>query len=160
CTAPVLPFEYVGVADQFIARLNELGTGVLGLGGALDRARAFRAAAERLDVAAETWRRRYADRDSTDESAAGILHSCMQRLSRRLVPLASTAKGAYGHDPYGFTPQGSMIPSLFDVPAYADMPDGEERWMLETALVRARNQVCDALDDCRVLIDDTLVLLR
>jgi hypothetical protein len=160
CTAPILPFEYVGVADEFIARLDELGTDMLGLGGALDRARDFRAAAERLDAAAEAWRRRYADRDTSDEAAAGILNSCMKRLSHRLVPLASTARGAYGHDPYGFTPQGSMIPSLFDVPAYSNMPDGEARWMLETALVRARNQVCDALDDCRVLIDDTLVLLR
>jgi hypothetical protein len=52
-----------------------------------------------------------------------------------------------------------MIPSLFDVPRYAAMPDGEERWMLETALVRARNQVCDALDDCCVLVDETLARL-
>ena len=34
--------------------------------------------------------------------------------------------------------------------------DGEERWMLETQLVRDRNRVADALDDCRALIDDTL----
>jgi hypothetical protein len=32
--------------------------------------------------------------------------------------------------------------------------------MLETQLVRARNQVTDALDDCRVMIDDTLAKLR
>lgn len=53
-----------------------------------------------------------------------------------------------------------MIPSLFDVPRYAKMPDGEERWMLETGLVRARNRVCDALDDCCILINDTLAKLR
>ena len=45
----------------------------------------------------------------------------MKRLSRTLVPLASTAKGTYGHDPYGYTPQGTMIPSLFDVPRYAKL---------------------------------------
>jgi hypothetical protein len=28
--------------------------------------------------------------------------------------------------------------------------------MLETQLVRARNRVADALDDCRRMIDDTL----
>jgi hypothetical protein len=32
--------------------------------------------------------------------------------------------------------------------------------MLETALVRARNRVCDALEDCRGLVDDTLARLR
>ena len=83
----------------------------------------------------------------------------MKRLSRALVPLASTAKGTYGHDPYGYTPQGSMIPSLFDVPRYAKLGDGEARWMLETQLVRDRNRIADVLDDCRGLIDDTLARL-
>jgi len=80
----------------------------------------------------------------------------MKRLSRALVPLASTAKGAYGHDPYGYTPQGTMIPSLYDLPRLAKTAEGEERWMLETQLVRARNRIADVLDDCRRMIDDTL----
>jgi hypothetical protein len=83
----------------------------------------------------------------------------MKRLSSALVPLASTAKGTYGHDPYGYTPQGSMIPSLFDTPRYAKLGDGEERWMLETQLVRDRNRIADVLDDCRRLTDDTLARL-
>jgi Peptidase family M28 len=160
CTAPVLPFEFVGVAEEFIKRLDQLGSGSVGLDGALEQARAFRAAAERLDAAAQTWRARYAAGGTTDDAAADILNDCMKRLSRSLVPLASTAKGTYGHDPYGFTPQGTMIPSLFDVPRYASMPEGEKRWMLETALVRARNRVCDALGDCCSLISDTLAKLR
>ena len=80
----------------------------------------------------------------------------MKRLSRALVPLASTSKGSYGHDPYGYTPQGTMIPSLYDVPQFAKMPDGEQRWMLETQLVRARNRVADTLDDCGRMINNTL----
>jgi hypothetical protein len=40
------------------------------------------------------------------------------------------------------------------------MKEGEERWMLETQLVRARNQIADALDDCRRLVDDTLQTLH
>ncbi|HXW25796.1 MAG TPA: hypothetical protein VEK73_13715, partial [Xanthobacteraceae bacterium] len=158
CTAPVLPFEYVGVADEFIARIEELGAGALGLDGALARARAFRAAAERLDRSAQAWRGRHAA-GHADGGAADILNACMKRLSRTLVPLASTAKGTYGHDPYGFMPQGTMIPSLFDVPRYAALAEGEERWMLETGLVRARNRLCDALDDCCGFVDDALARL-
>ena len=40
CTAVVLPFEYVSVADQFIERLDQLKAGAEGVGlqGAVDRA--------------------------------------------------------------------------------------------------------------------------
>jgi hypothetical protein len=158
CTAVVLPFEFVSVADQFIERLVELKAGAeaVGLDGVAGYARAFRGAAERLDRSAEDWRARYASGSAADKTAAEILNACMKRLSRALVPLASTAKGAYGHDPYGYTPQGTMIPSLYDLPRLAKTAEDEERWMLETQLVRARNRVADVLDDCRRMIDDTL----
>ena len=71
----------------------------------------------------------------------------MKRVNRLLIPLASTAKGTYGHDPYGYTPQGSMIPVLYDVPQLAGLPEGETRWILETELVRARNLVADTMID-------------
>ena len=158
CTAVVLPFEFVSVADQFIERLKALRQPghPIGLAGAESRAQDFHSAAQRLDQAAELWRGRYAADSSTDETAARTLNECMKRLSRILVPLASTAKGKYGHDPYGYTPQGSMIPSLYDVPRLGLLPDGEERWMLETQLVRDRNRVADALGDCCLLIEQAL----
>ena len=158
CTAIVLPFEYVSVADQFIERLDQLKAGAegIGLAGAADRARAFKASAERLETAAQEWRQRYAAGKAKDEAPAEVLNACMKRLSRALVPLASTSKGAYGHDPYGYTPQGTMIPTLYDVPRYAKLKDGDARWMLETQLVRDRNRLADALGDCSRLIDDTL----
>jgi hypothetical protein len=161
CTAVILPFEYVSVADEFIARLDQLQPGAerIGLDGTADRARAFRAAAVRLDAAAGLWRARYAAGTTSDEAAAEAINRCMKRLSRALVPLASTAKGTYGHDPYGYTPQGSMIPSLYDVPRYAALDEGEARWMLETQLLRERNRVADVLEDCRRAIDDTLARL-
>jgi hypothetical protein len=162
CTAVVLPFEFGNVADQFVERLDQLapGTDPIGLASATDRARAFKAAAGRLDEAADSWRQRYASGATTDEAAADILNGCMKRLSRALVPLASTAKGSYGHDPYGYTPQGTMIPSLYDAQRYAKMADGEERWMLEIQLVRDRNKVADALADATMLVDETLERLK
>jgi len=160
CTAVVLPFEFVSVAEQFIERLDKLAQGAeaLDLAGVAARARAFAAAARKLDDCAQEWRGRY-EKGEKDEAAADILNDCMKRLSRTLIPLASTAKGAYGHDPYGYTPQGSMIPSLYDMPQLAKLPEGEARWMLETQLVRERNRVADALEDCRRLIDETLTKL-
>jgi hypothetical protein len=157
----VLPFEFVTVADQLVERLEQLAPGAeaLGLGSAIAAANAFRASAVRLDQAAETWRQRYVAGEAKDEAAADLLNGCMKRLSRALVPLASTSKGSYGHDPYGYTPQGTMIPSLYDVPRYAGLAEGEARWMLEVELVRQRNRVADALGDCRQLAEETLATL-
>jgi hypothetical protein len=162
CTAVVLPFEYVGVAEQLIERLDQLAAGAadLGLAGAADGARGFKAQAERLEASAQEWRERYAAGNSKDEAAAEILNACMKRLSRTLVPLTSTSRGTYGHDPYGYTPQATMIPSLYEVPHYAKLGEGEMRWMLATQLVRDRNRVADALGDCSRLIDETLAQLR
>jgi hypothetical protein len=77
------------------------------------------------------------------------------------VPLASTACGTYGHDVYGYTPQGTMIPSLYDTPRLGRLAaDSEDRWMLEVQLIRERNRVTDALGDCCLLVEDTLRQLR
>ncbi|MFC7555980.1 M28 family peptidase [Pseudoroseomonas wenyumeiae] len=61
CTAPVLPFTYRPVADQILARLQELTTEgqVVGLETALAKAHAFADAAERLDAAAERHRAQF-----------------------------------------------------------------------------------------------------
>jgi hypothetical protein len=157
-TAPILPYEFGAVADQFVVRLAELSPdgAAVGLDGALAAAQGFKQATGRFDSAVETWRGRYHNARIKDEAAAEIINDSMKRLSRLLVPMASTAKGTYGHDPYGYTPQTTMIPCLYDVPQLAKLPRGEERWMLETKLVRERNRVADALNDARRVIDDTL----
>ncbi len=160
-TAPVLPFRFVPVAEQVIARLEEFrepGKSV-GLDGASVRAKEFYEAAARMDAAASAEAQRFAAGKGS-ESAAQLLNRAMKRLSRILVPLQSTAIGTYGHDPYGYTPQTTMIPCLYDLTALGKLPDGEQRWMLETKMVRARNRVADALQDSAALIDDTLAQLK
>ncbi|MFM9849623.1 MAG: M28 family peptidase [Hyphomicrobiaceae bacterium] len=160
-TAPVLPFRFVPVAEQVIARLEEFkehGKPV-GLDGAQARARQFAEAAARIDAAAAMEAEKFkVGRGS--EQAALLLNRTMKRLSRILVPLQSTAIGTYGHDPYGYTPQTTMIPCLYDLTELAKLPDGEQRWMLETRMVRARNRVADALEDSSALIDDALAQLK
>jgi hypothetical protein len=157
-TARVLPFTYEPVAERFIARLTELAPAgkTIGLDGALSRAEQFKAAAIRLDAVADGWRKRYEADGVKDDEPALRLNRCMKRLGRLLIPLESTAIGTYGHDPYGLTSQTTMIPCLYDASRMAALAEGEERWMLETKLVRQRNRVADALGDARALVDETL----
>jgi len=53
-----------------------------------------------------------------------------------------------------------MIPCLYDVPRLAKLGDGEERWMLETQLIRERNKVADTMADATAVIGDTLAQLE
>ena len=94
------------------------------------------------------------------EPAAVLLNRTIKRLSRIIVPLQSSAVGSYGHDTYGFTPQTTMIPSLYDLGRFEKMPDGEQRWILETKVIRARNRVADALQDSIELIEDAFAQLK
>ncbi|MGQ7793667.1 M28 family peptidase [Faunimonas sp. B44] len=160
CTAPILPFEFKPVAGQFLERLQELdrspGASDLGLTALVQIAAQFQSAAHDLD---ETVCRLRQVPETTPgfERSAGILNTCLKRLSNRLIPVQSTVKGVYGHDPYGYTPQHSVIPCLHDVPRYASLPVGShERILMHTQLVRERNRVADALNDSRELIEDAL----
>jgi hypothetical protein len=133
CTAPVLPFDFAPVAEEIRARLQALAQGgdPLGLDALADRAAALHAAAVRLDAA-----------DTPAKNAA------VKRLSRLLLPITSTAAGTYGHDPYSYTPQGTVLPALYDAPRLSGPGrDVAERAMLETQLFRERNRVADVLED-------------
>ncbi len=157
CTAPVLPFTYAPVAAQILKRLAELEKdgAAVGLEGVAARARRFEEAAKKFDAASAAARAAF-DAGKGDEAAARSLNRAMKRLSRQLVPLMSSAIGKYGHDPYGYTPQGTMIPALYDISRVAKLPQGEERWMLETKAVRDRNRVADALVESVAIVEDAL----
>jgi hypothetical protein len=157
CTAPVLPFTYAPVAEQIVKRLQELeraGASV-GLDGVLVRARDFGAAAQNLDRASAGARAAF-EAGKGNEDTARRLNRAMKRISRLLVPLMSSAIGKYGHDCYGYTPQTTMIPGLYDVALLPQLDDGEELWMLQTKVVRDRNRVSDVLSDAIAIIDDAL----
>ena len=162
CTTPILPFEFVSVANQFKTRIAELAAAgsSVGVGSLGEHAAALDLAARQLDAVANIWRGRYRAEPASDDGPAELLNSCIKRLSRVLLPIASTVKGTYGHDTFSFTPQSTMIPCLFDVPKLTGMvPSTPDRWLLETQLVRERNRVSDALVDARLLIEGTLARL-
>jgi Peptidase family M28/PA domain len=160
-TAPVLPFRFTPVAKQIMDRLAELSAAgrSMGLAVAEQRAARFSEAAARLDDRAAQEAKRFAGGGGSEQKAV-LLNRTMKRLSRILVPLQSSAIGTYGHDTYGYTPQTTMIPVLYDLNRFEKMPDNEQRWMLETKVVRARNRVVDALQDSMDLIDDALAQLK
>ena len=157
CTVPVLPFTYAPVAEQIIQRLKELeeAGAAVGLHGVLKSAERFLQAARRLDDATASANAGFAAGKGSDDQAR-ILNGAMKRLSRLLVPLMSSAIGKYGHDPYGFTPQTTTMPVLYDLARLSRLGEGEERWMLETKAVRDRNRVADALAEAIAIIEDSL----
>lgn len=155
-TDPVLSLDYTEVAEQFVSRLEALtpAAPALDLAPVLDCARVLQAEATALSRLADGWRARYAADSGLDTASAACLNRCFRALSRLLIPLASTACGAYGQDPYGYTPQTTMTPSLFDVTVLADAPPEQQR-LMEVALRRARNQVLDASQDAVALVGET-----
>ena len=163
CTAPILPFEFVSVAEQFEKRLKDLAPAgrTVELARVVEQASEFKKAAAQLEEVATSCRERLSKSNMDNEAPARLLNECFKRLSRILVPLQSTVVGVYGHDPYGLTAQTTMIPALFDVPKLGELPeDSEGRWMLETSLIRERNRVSDGLHDARVAIERTLRTLE
>jgi Peptidase family M28 len=163
CTAPILPFEFVGVADQLRSRIEELAAAgkSVGVDSLAAHADALKAAAQRLAETTTHWNSRYRANAATDDEPAITLNTCIKRLSRLLLPIVSTAKGTYGHDSFSFTPQSTVIPCLYDIPKLAQFgQEGPERWQLETQLIRERNRVSDALVDARMLIEKTLAHVR
>jgi hypothetical protein len=150
CTAPVLPFDFVAVADEILQRLTTLRDAEdrLHLAPLIDDATALKDAAGEFDAAAAL---------PTGAARADVIDVCIKRLSRLLVPVTSTAKGTYGQDPYSLTAQSTVLPSLFELPQLT-LPGLDENWrtMLETQLVRDRNWIADTLAEARALIDDCL----
>lgn len=162
-TEPVLPHEYVPLANRFVARLEELaGFEVPGIDmrGLVDRARVFQEGATRLDEASASLRGR-GNISKEEEQRADVLNRTMLEVSRVLVPIASTVVGAYGQDRYGHAWQTQMIPSLVPYPLLASYDRGSEQFQTYwVAMVRARNRVADALELADRLVLDGLSKIK
>jgi len=159
CTAPIIPYDFTRVADCFIERLQKLGPAgrPLNMIAAIDRAKELRNTAERLNKETTKWQERYRSGTESNETPAGILNTCIKRLSRMLIPVVSTEKGTYAPDTYGYIPQSTIIPGLYDMTRLERLPhNNEERCMLETKLIRVRNKVADTLADATREIEQTL----
>jgi hypothetical protein len=159
-TEPILPHEYEPLGRAFVERLTELSAydvPGIDLHGALEQARTFHRLATELDKRSAAWSERIAAGTGEGDEAANRINQTKLRVSRVLVPIASTVVGAYGQDRYGHAWQSQMIPSLAPYPALAGYArDSEEFQTWWVSLVRARNRAADALKLASEIVESTL----
>lgn len=147
-TEPVLPYEYLPIATRFADRLQELAKldiPDMDMAGAAQQAREFQELARAFDDQSRRARHRLKT-GASDDGPGELLNQTMIQMSRILVPIASTAVGAYGQDRYGHAWQTQMIPSLVPYPKLAEFPrDSQDFQIWWVSMIRARNRVVDAL---------------
>src|SRR5215467_16267405 len=82
CTTPILPFEFVSVANQFKARIAELAAAgsSVGVGSLGEHAAALELAARQLDALAKIWNDRYRANPASERGYADLLNTCIKRL--------------------------------------------------------------------------------
>ena len=159
-TRPILPNEYSPLANRFVARLSDLAkydVPNIDMQSTVERARDFQELAGQLDEQSDAWSRRLSTNPTDGEQVADALNNAKLQLSRTLVPIASTAVGPYGQDRYGHAWQTQMIPSLVPYPKLASYDrDSEEFQTWWVSMVRARNQVTDALEQASDVVKTAL----
>jgi Iap family predicted aminopeptidase len=155
CTRPVLPMNFLRMADEMGARLEELNASAgerLRLGPLQEKAREFRSQSQKLESARRNLEGRF------PKGGGGIpsdlrppvrrMNRLLLRLSRILTsPLASVA-GRYGQDPYGLTSLKNRFPGLYYAPRLSKLsPDSDEYQLVLNGCLRDRNRVSDALHE-------------
>jgi hypothetical protein len=151
CTAPVLPYSFVGVADEFhrhMYQLQEKAKGAFDLTPVLEKAAVFREKAGLLEQACQDVCKKYfAGREIAAPhglEAAGKLNQCLMKLSRELMPVNYCSVDRFDADrAYPIEPFRRLQP-IADL-GNMDRDDASFKF-LERKMVRERNRVCHALD--------------
>ncbi|MFQ6075349.1 MAG: hypothetical protein ACE5Z5_04335 [Candidatus Bathyarchaeia archaeon] len=155
CNSPVIPFEFVSYAQEFIEALTDLqskGKGTIELTPLINQAEALKGEAAKLD---RTIGRMLKEGKPPQEFEA--INRCLMRLSRILMPVGYTLVGKYDQDTYGRTETTRPIPVLQPTARLATLnPESDDFKLLKTRLVRERNKVADVLIEAKKLIKDTL----
>lgn len=146
--APILPFNFVRLADEFIETLEQRDRAALGrfdFGPALAEAQGLRADLEAL----------YARIGGLTTAEVGdaqtqAINSALMRLARIMVPINFTRQGEYRNEP------AVTIPPLPDLAPAADLgktdPTSHQGRILLTHLTRGRNRIVGALKAARRVV--------
>jgi hypothetical protein len=155
CTRPVLPMNFLRVADEMIARLEELNASTgerLKLRPLLETAREFRSRAQKL----ESVRRNLEERTPPGETGLPSerrqqvrrINQLLLRLSRILTHAFASVAGRYGQDPYGMTNLRTRFPGLYYATRLSALsPDSDEYHLFLSGCRRDRNRISDALQE-------------
>ena len=160
CNNPVLPFEFVTVAETFMNALGDLqksGKGILDLTSSMNQVKTLRKNAVALKKGIEKNLLALGNKgaDRRLRTKFKDINTSLMKLSRILIPVLSSQTGKYGQDPFGsrFKP----IPTLQPLKRLTSMDAaGEEHKALHTSLVRERNKLSDALTSANCILDHTL----
>lgn len=164
CNAPVLPYEFVSVADNFIVTLSQIqekGCGIIDCSQPIEKAKRLRLAAGKLEERIIEIKAKYeqATQERTRielEEQIRSVNKCLMRLSRIYSPVYYTKLGKYDQDPasaYGT----EAIPNLHAAANLSHLLPGTDDYeTLKTKLVREKNKVSDALYEMIDLLQITL----
>jgi Iap family predicted aminopeptidase len=155
CTRPVLPMNFIRVADEMVARLEELNSSVgelLRLGPLKEAAQNFRSQAKKLESVRKELEERIArggtGLPSDVKQRVCQINNLLLHLSRILTPAFASVADRYGQDPYGMTNLRTRFPGLYYAPQLAKLsPDSDEYNLFLTGCMRDRNRVSDSLQE-------------
>jgi hypothetical protein len=159
CNSPILPFEFVTMAEGFMKRLKELqdkGGSILDLNPVIHEAHELKKGVENLDRKIRSLTGFLKRGESkTVGNECKIVNRCLMELSRILMPALSSKAGKYGQDPMGS--KFKLIPVLQPLEGMSSMNSGSEEYKaLRTSLLRERNSLSDSLHSANRLLEDTL----
>ena len=155
CTRPVLPMNFLRVADEMVARLEELNASVgeqLRLGPLKKAAHEFRSQAQKLESVRKNLEERIPKGGSGIPSdmkqQVRRMNQLLLRLSRILTPSFASVSGRYGQDPYGMINLRTRFPGLYYAPQLSKLSsDSDEYHLFLNGCLRDRNRVSDALQE-------------
>ena len=150
CTMPVLPFKVTPLADWTLVALNDLKAKAgesIDLVPLIGAAEEFKAEASRLDESIMRLNEFCREENKAKLDEIQSVNEGLMKICRILNPVNLTLHGKYGQDHYG-AEYIKPIPLLQEVSELVALnPDASAYKALGTKLVRARNEVSDALRD-------------
>jgi hypothetical protein len=161
CVNPVLPMNFVPVAEELERVLSGLQTrasGSFDLNPAMERARTLRVKAEKLFNFCQRVESEVNEGSFASIQVAEELNNCLMKLSRLLIPVNYSAVDPFDIDIAVPIPP---IPRLQRVAHLGNMdPNSWTFKFLERKMLRERNRVCFALEEASKSIDETLTKLN
>ncbi len=108
------------------------------------------------DLLAMATRLRDRASDPVSDEQAAVLNHAIMAVSRHLMPVNYTERGPFEQD---LALSVLALPGLQGAITLAPLPEGQDRYLLETQLRRERNRVRQALRDAGATIESALVLV-